>query len=730
MKTNYSTIYIIIFILLIILLIFLIYYYNKKYLEEFKNEKDEGSIIKSNMEMSREMNLNNLIKNGSFENGQNCKNQINQSGMNKILVKKNPGKSSYVLYQKNTNTLTYYELQCDNDKNNKYNLYFWLCIGDKSIEELDFNKLVTIKFQNEDFSSYIPRINHNIIQKIVITNNEDSKWYLVKYDFISGPNTKDKMNIYLNYSEKLQYPEYYFTDIALYKVLIDAENFIYNNKLICYVDGYNYQANIPTWHDLSGNGNDLFWSNIPDSDLTIGSLSTLYQKLTGFPSNYISENFSILFCLNKKIENDISDVKVDEKNSITDFYLISIPGNNRYAFEIKIKDDYLYLIEGKNETKTENKIIIFNKSLLAITSDGDEINIYLDGVNILNKKIDKMYFNKNNFVINKNKNLNYNLYAVLFYNRIVGNKELNEIRTYFITNKDKNFNSPDINEHHLFNNAEYTLNDPKNNSLKPYDKRYILNGNVMDTYIDTFDNQNYKGKCIEQCNTLCNLFSKKDECQNNCKTVLLSCQNYCEDPANKDSEYCKNINTTDSGIKQNDCPQVYKKDGNYIVNVSPNSKYAIKYNYSGDRSYGKNRDKAKYTYNLNFPDCPIPAELLPGGGKMINDSCPYIINEFNPCNSSFCEGVNWNVNNYKDLNLNKNCKKAVSNYCQMFHDIDDKCSSWKPSNRDNQESIEFRKYFEDPNDYCLPSQFNIEDHPDFNKYIKKDSIPCWGCKLD
>jgi hypothetical protein len=296
-------------------------------------------------------------------------------------------------------------------------------------------------------------------------------------------------------------------------------------------------------------------------------------------------------------------------------------------------------------------------------------------------------------------------------------------------NKDKHFNTPDVNVHHLFNNADYTVNN-EDNMYKPYDKRYILNGNTTNTFIDTFDNQNYKDKCIDQCNTLCNLFSKKDECRNNCKTVLLSCQNYCEDDANKDSLYCKKLENKIFDNNKNDCPKVYKKNDSYIVYVSPNSKYAVKYNYSGERSYGKNQEKAKFTYNLNFPDCPIPKELLPGGGKRYDNTCPYIINEFNPCNSSVCAGVDWSKKNYKDLNLNKMCKKAVSNYCQIYNNIDDNCSSWNPINKDNQESIEYRKYFEDPNDYCLPSQFNIEDHPEFNKYIKKDNIPCWGCKLD
>jgi hypothetical protein len=734
----------------------ILYYYKNKNIENFsdkineelteisisnlnknKNNKSDIEINREKIEDINKFEKNNLIQNGNFENKKNPVNHINQSGYNKIILKKNPGKSSYVLEQKNIdkeNNLTYYELLCSNDKNNKYVLYFWLCIGDSSIEELDFNKLINIKIENEDFSNYIPKINYNIIQKIILSTNDTgnlskNSWYLIKYDFISGGNTKDKMHIYLNYSERLQYSEYYFTDISLYKVLIDAENFIYNDKLICYTDGYNYQSNIPTWHDLSGNGNDMFWSNIPKTDSTIGSLNTLGLKLVGFPSNKISNNnFTILFCLNKNIENIASDNSVNEKNSNMDFYLINIPGNDRFAFELKIKDNYLYLINAKNEFKSKNELILYNKSLLSIIYDDNIIHVFLDGINIMSEKVNKLYFSNDTFIINKNKNLNYNIYGVLFYNRIVYKKELNEIRDYFITNKDKNFNTPDINVHHMYNSAEYTINNSdymNKNIIKSSEKSFNTNDTVNNNnnFIDTFDNKNYKETCLNDCNKLCDQFIDKVGCITNCKNVLLPCNKYCNDSSNTDNIYCGSTKDTIS------CPKVYKKDGNFMVFVSPDSYYSKMYNYSGERSYGNNIEKAKYIYNLNFPNCVIPPELLPGEGKSYTETCPFVINELNPCHTSACANVKWNVNNYNDLNLNKNCKKAVSNYCQINYNIDDNCSCWHPKNKNNQKCIEFRRYFEDPNDYCSPNQFKIEEHPDYDKYIKKDSIPCWGCSL-
>ena len=752
--------YLIIFFI-IFLIIFSLYLLNyllndKKDYKEFKEPKvlqisKENFSNKELVErVIKNKEYNNLIVNGNFENGTNILNHNSQSGYNKIIMKKNPGSSSYVLEQKKTDTLTYYQIITDNDKNSKYNLYFWLSVSNNDnqniiIEEIDFEKLIQVKIQNEDFTNYIPRLNYNIIQKVIMSSDDNNAWYLIKYDFISGPNTKDKIVIYLNYSEKLDYNYYYFTNISLYRVLIDAENFIYNNKLISYVDGYHYESNTPTWHDLSGNGNDLFWSTIPNNDLTIGSLNSLNSKLTGFPSNKISNNnFSIILCINKNYENSASDEYVnnnftdsEEINITKEQILFSIPGNDRYSFEIKFIDDYIYLLNNGKSYKSKHEIILYNKSLIAVTYDEDIINVYYDGIIVISEKINKLYFNSSNIIVNKNKNLDYNFYSILIYNRRLEKDELDKIRMYFIENKNKNFNSPDINNYIMNNSSDFNVHDLNSGLFKAYNKKDNKNGLVDNTFIDNFDNQstmvkNNSNSCISECGKLCEPFLKNGdsdegkykECLKNCKNVLPSCQNYCNNSSNENTIYC-NKNNND-----NICPKVFKRNGNYIIYVPPNGYYSKLLNYSGEKSYGNNLEKARYTYNTNFPKCPTPSELLPGEGKNYHESCPFIVNELNPCFTTACAGINWNVKNYNDLKLNKNCKKAVSNYCQINNHIDDKCKCWNPSYKNTPECILMRKYFEDPNDYCSPSSFNIEDHPDFNKYIKKDNIPCWGCNLN
>jgi hypothetical protein len=707
----YNT-YLLFFFIIFIALILCFYIYFNKNLDNNINFILKDNILKENtlnnsIENFENFQLNdssvnvpnNLISNGNFQNGKNSTNNINQSGYNKIIKKKNPGNSAFVLEQKKTDELTYYELLTESLPNSKYNLYFWICIDNgnnppKDISLLDFENLVKIKIQKEDFTNYIPRLTFNIIQKLNMNNDNNTTWYLVKYMFNSTDQIQNyKMNIYLNYSQNL-YTEYmYFADIRFYRTLVDAENFIFNNNLLCYTDGYKYENNNITWHDLSGNGNDLFWSAIPVKNDTIGSLAMQNLKINGFSANLLSnDKFTILFCLNKNYENSASDDAEDANDEILESYLLSVPGNERYSFEIQINGKSLYLIVGNNKYKSSEKLLIYNKSLLSIMYDNGLMNIYLDGLNILSQKINKLYLNNSNIVINRNKNLVLNLYSLLFYNRLIEKKELDDIRNYFITNQNKPSNdlnsTPDINVFHMNAISNLTDNSVDNSLFKPYNKK-------MNDKIDNFSNENKFNDIFD----------------------------------NQDCKMKHDVITSEESNNYDECPKVYKKEGNYIVYNKPNTYYSDLLKYSGEKSYGNNLEKARYTYKANFPKCTIPSILTPGEGKNNLAQCPYIINELNPCYTSACEGVDWSIKNYKDLGLSTNCKKSISNYCQINNEIDDSCICWHPSKKDDAYCREYRRYFENPNDYCEPGQFKIEEHPDFNKYIRKDNIPCWGCKL-
>jgi hypothetical protein len=256
--------------------------------------------------------------------------------------------------------------------------------------------------QKDDYSSIIPRLDYYVLQKTVLADG--NIWYYMKYIFISGPNTTKNFQLYIQHTDKLQFSDYYFADLKLYSVLIDSDNFIYNNKLVSYVDGYYYENQ--TWHDLGGLGNDLHWSQNPIVDYTKGNVLSQNLQLIGFPANRLSNNeFTILFCISKNTtSDDITDKQIninltqeEELNIpsiIKESYIISVPGNDRYSFEIYIKDDYIYLIIDNQEYKSKNKLILYNKTILSCTYDGNILNIYYDGYKIISEKIRKIYLAK------------------------------------------------------------------------------------------------------------------------------------------------------------------------------------------------------------------------------------------------------------------------------------------------------------------------------------------------
>ena len=96
---------------LIILFIFILLILSISYVSSKKSFK-----VSSNWEES-------LQNKESFENKKNIDNYINQEGYNKIINFQNPGKSEFVLNQKNK---SFYEISCDSSVNSTYLLYFYI----------------------------------------------------------------------------------------------------------------------------------------------------------------------------------------------------------------------------------------------------------------------------------------------------------------------------------------------------------------------------------------------------------------------------------------------------------------------------------------------------------------------------------------------------------------------------------------------------------------------------
>ena len=713
-------------IILLLFLIFMAYYNYRRSPVVILTENNENNEYTENFTSSISEESYNLISNSNFLNGQHVDQFINQNGYNKILSMKNPTQSPFVLHQKKN---SFYEISCPVSINNNYILYFYL-YTDGNIEEVNIEKYIKIRMPTQEYANYVPPIQYNIVKKVDIGMKR--AWYYLKVNYQASNNVLDKQIIRFN--NQFKDCSLYLTGISLYKVLSSAPNFIYNKDLLCYIDTLQYYSSNNILHDICGNNNDLYMSSIPkknDDCIELGN-----TKIEGFPANRLNQqHFTINLLINKQENNNIIDSKIEgnlEKEDLFNKILLSVPGNNGYSFEIGVLDDHLYLLQDQKRIKSDKPLQLYNKTMITILYRDSMINIYADQMNIISSKVNSLYFSPQSIILNKNNNMSMYLYALIVYNRIIDTTEMKEIRNYFITGLNKQTTTaPSINDiqfDNIFGNK--SLNNP---FVKPFDKKIEkftmieeeMNGEMNEEIIDN-ESDSMKLSCKEDCDELCKKFLDGSEssikrykkCIQNCKYVLDSCNSYCGESKNQNSLFCK------ENRNKNKCPKVYKKNGKYIVYIPENSLYSDF--FTGEKIFSSNIDKARNMYAFNFPDCPIPIELIKDR-NIYTDKCPYVVNELNPCNTRFCADVKWDGN--KPVKMNDSCKKIISNYCHLHYNQDDNCKCWDPKYKDSKACIQYRKYYENPTDYCKPSSFNIKDHPDFSKYIKKDNIPCWGCKI-
>lgn len=181
--------------------------------------------------------------------------------------------------------------------------------------------------------------------------------------------------------------------------------------------------------------------------------------------------------------------------------------------------------------------------------------------------------------------------------------------------------------------------------------------------------------------------------------------------------------------KKGDCPTAYLKNGEYIVDIPKDSKYRYTLGV-GPRSYGTNKEKANKIYKENFPDCKVPDALK--FDRVPHNVCPYIFRRNNPCNEPECKYVDWSQMDVDKMGLNEGCRKHISHYCHIpkHREHDPMCRCWKEGNKYDPECQKMRKMYEPPEDYGFSINiFDIDEHPDFKNYIRKDRIPCWNCNL-
>lgn len=740
-KNNY--IFIIILVILLLIIVFLYNQKNKEIkssilnLEKFRNNRNQNN-NENNFE-------NNLIKNGDFTGGKQICNHTHFSGINRVVRKKNPSNSSYVLEQINSSNKTYYEIQINGESNQHFLLELWVSFHGLNRNK-DFRNLVKINANCEKKIIDIKNINYNVDKKLNLGNN--TNWYHVKYSFKSPEEYCSKINIYLNYTTNLQAKKIYFSDIGLFKVLKDAINFQVIENLTSFLDGKNYTSSSISkkWKDISNHNNNFVWSKRPIINNKKMFINTLNNKLHGNNAKKIigsNDGFSIVlvFSSNDKSNNSIfEDDNIENKNLIN---ILTLPGNNRESIKLFMpngKGKIKVVFNNKGEfTKYSRPLRYYNKTVIVLTYKNRFINVYQDSVRVIkNMKVDKVHISNQDIKINENGKWNAKLFAVLFYNDILSNQKIKGIYDYFINSLNKNEDNSLFIQNRKNNGDVVSLGS----EIYDYDNSFSqdidnINCSIITgkkEYRSTIE-RNCKTNCREMCRPfienyeLGNNLKDYNKCISNCKNTIKACKCYCS--FNNESKFCKLGNTKCPSEKEKeDCPLAYKRNGNFVVYIQPNTKYEVEMGFSGEKSYGNNRSNARKMYEINFPNCEVPSILKPNGGKNCTAKCPFRIKENNPCYSNHCANIDWTKKNNFHKGMSKKCKHLVANYCEINNDIDDSCLCWRDKFRNLPGCRKFRRKFQNPKDYqCNIKDFNIEEHPKFNRYIRRDRIPCWNCNI-
>tara|TARA_B110000037_G_C17105492_1_gene499675 strand:+ start:594 stop:2438 length:1845 start_codon:yes stop_codon:yes gene_type:complete len=396
---------------------------------------------------------------------------------------------------------------------------------------------------------------------------------------------------------------------------------------------------------------------------------------------------------------------------------------NKISNELPILDisKNIFVYEFYNDNKFKNDLITFDLSenptdlsLCKINIDSSN-NINWIGTDSSLNKISKLKKNTKYLIILNNENIKlYNDDSLLTNKPIAIFDFKDTIKSK--SNSIKNIKLKNIkNIKNIFTILKKTETKLLNNFIN---SKYI--NSLSSNYTiksDNKDDKKLKKTCYTNCKNTCSklvgeisdeTLDKYNKCYNNCKSVLPSCVEMCEKNKYKSEPICL------SGEK---CPIVYKKNKNFYIKDTKTDK---------EHNYGTSRKKAKSIFKLNYPNCPIPSILEPENNL---DKCPFIINKNNPCYSNECKNVNWA--GYDDpRNFDQKCKNQIYNYCLINSDTDEKCVCWSDEMKNNEKCNTLRRQYIDSNDLkCNVSEFKIQTHPDFYKYIKKDSIPCWNCNI-
>lgn len=382
---------------------------------------------------------------------------------------------------------------------------------------------------------------------------------------------------------------------------------------------------------------------------------------------------------------------------------VRFQGNQDVALEIRVPDRYgvLDVSVAGHPVPTKFKILPSDSNYYAIvyrnTDKGGHLKAYVNTAEVIDQPVHKMYFDESPVVINPNGGWDANLKSIAFLNRAL-------------------------------HPAELALFRAKNVVLRAlteaYDKHNLVPGIKPPKGCQCIGV--CKGKNVKAFNPYAKHPKVPDDENLECKATCVCDDKKPYDPYDpnrvpQQDEYQDLLPLGPGGnwIDPSVCPPVTKDcDGNY--------------NWNGV-SYGKNRRRAREIYRINNPSCRrIPSELDDWYNKdrPLDKNCPFKVDSpFNPCRHWACENVDWESGSPKDMN--RGCKRRISAYCEEHPYLDDMCRCWQKEHRNSEKCRKFRAKFDDPRDHGIDAgSFEISEHPDYDKYIRKDRIPCWGCDLE
>ena len=552
----------------------------KKKLESIRESFIQGgqNIIINNL------NSDNIIVNGSFKNQKNIKQFVSSVGNVNIEAMTNPGNSSYVLkLTNNPNFLATYTFKVDDLLyKNKYifSLRGW---GKDNSGNKTYNLPVSILFQSSISNHSRKRYGQLYISKMPAKNNFKGMGIMIIPQWHSGT------NIIVTLGGKNTFKEFYVTDLKLYPIISGIESIPVADNLRVYLNvKKSYNPTDPSLlKDLSKHGNDF------TIDSKVKTVEKNYLNLNGTTimsdvsaHDILSINtkkaiipFTIIYNIQAdegltttstalslgiaKETTTLSEEGYSEKISVTKstpldirnlVNVLSIPGNNGTSLELYINQSYgkpvikladkYFTIKYNIFSQEDNYFtLMLRPSTLTLpnavqsVSMGYEFLLYLNDIQISSVPTDPLYFDDNPIIINRDGKFQGNFYSLLFYDSNLSPNQIGQTIEYLRRDK-------------------LCLNDTPTNRSPQESGESGESG--------------YKG-------TIFASLSESEE-----EEVVINDGNL-------------------SAPRNNNCPDVYYKNGRYWINIPANSALARQVGYCGERDYGRSRKNAKMIYETNFP---------------------------------------------------------------------------------------------------------------------------------